>query len=67
MARKTRTSSEVKRRYNNKTYKRVVIQFRYDSDQDMINFVDTHKEKYGITNIFRDALKMYMDAGVLDD
>ena len=67
MARRTHTSSEVKQRWNNKTYKRIVVQFRYDSDQDMIEFVDKHKEKYGTTNIFRDALQMYMDAGVLDD
>lgn len=67
MARKTYTSSAVKQRYNNKTYKRIVIQFRYDSDQDMIDFVDRHKERYGTTNIFRDALEMYMNSGVLDD
>ena len=67
MARRTHTSSEVKQRWNNKNYKRIVVQFRYDSAQEMIDFVEKHKEKYGTTNIFRDALEMYMNSGVLDD
>lgn len=67
MARKTYTSSEVKARWNKKTYKAYQVNLRYDSDQKLIDFVDNNREKYGTTNIFRDALEMYVDAGVLDD
>lgn len=66
MARKTYTSSEVKARWNKKTYKAYQVNLRYDSDQRLIDFVENNREKYGTTNIFRDALEMYVDAGVLD-
>lgn len=67
MARKTFTSYEVKKRWIDKTYKRINISLRYDTDEELIDFVEKHKDKYGMTNIFRDALQMYMDAHVLDD
>lgn len=67
MARKTFTSSEVKSRWNKKTYKAYQVNLRYDEDQRLIDFVEDNKEKYGTTNIFRDALEMYVDAGVLSD
>lgn len=67
MARKTHTSSEVKQRWKDKAYKRLTVYLRYDTDQQIIDFVETHKERYGTTNIFRDALEMYMNSGVLDD
>ena len=67
MARKTETSSEVKKRWMDKAYKRYQISLRYDSDSELIDFVEKHKEKYGTTNIFRDALEMYVKAGILDE
>ena len=67
MARKTETSSEVKKRWMDKAYKRYQISLRYDSDSELIDFVEKHKEKYGTTNIFRDALEMYVKAGLLDE
>lgn len=66
MARKTHTSYEVTKRWQDKTYKRYTTNLRYDSDGDIINFIEENKDKYGTTNIFRDALEMYMKAGVLD-
>ena len=59
---KTFTSTEVKRRYNDKTYKRIAVYFRYDEDRDLIQFLEDNKEKLGTTNIFRDALEMYIKA-----
>ena len=66
MARKTRTSYAVTKRWQDKTYKRYTTNLRYDTDQDVIDFIEKNKEKYGTTNIFRDALEMYMKAGVID-
>lgn len=67
MARKTFTSTEVKTRWIKKNYQRYAISFRFDTDQSIIDFVEKHKETYGTTNLFRDALEMYMNAKVLDD
>lgn len=64
---KTHTSSEVKARWNKKTYKAYQVNLRYDTDQKLIDFVDKNREKYGTTGVFREALAMYVDAGVLDD
>lgn len=66
MARKTETSYEVRKRWMDKAYKRYAVNLRYDSDQDVIDFIEKHKEKYGTTNIFRDALEMYVKSGTLD-
>ena len=63
---KTHTSSEVKARWNKKNYKAYQVNLRYDSDQRLIDFMEANKEKYGTSNIFRDALEMYVDSGTLD-
>ena len=67
MARKTTTSYEVRKRWMDKAYKRYSVNFRYDTDQEIIDFIEEHKDKIGTTNIVRDALEMYMKSGVLDD
>ena len=64
---KTHTSSEVKKRWIDKAYKRYAVNLRYDTDQRAIDFIEEHKEAYGTTNIFREALEMYMNSGVLED
>lgn len=42
--RKTFTSSAVKKRYNDKTYKHYSINFRYDSDAELIAFIEAGRE-----------------------
>lgn len=66
MARKTETSYEVKKRWLDKTYKQYTVSLRHDTDQELIDFLAANTEKYGTTNIFRDALRMYMESGILD-
>lgn len=61
MARKTHTSTEVKRRWNDKTYRRYVTYLRYDTDKDLIDWIESHKEEYGTTNIFRDAVRLLIE------
>lgn len=53
MPRKTTTSSEVKNRWNAKTYKRYQVSLRKDDDADLIAFVDAIKDTVGVTEIFR--------------
>ena len=57
-----KTSSEVKTRWMDKAYRKYVVSFRYDTDQEIIDFVEANKEKLGTTNIFREALEMYVKA-----
>ena len=59
MARKSMTSTEVKQRYKDKTYKKYYVYLRKDEDRDLIEWIDRHKERLGTTNIFREALEAY--------
>lgn len=54
------TSNEVKERYYNKTYHSVAVTLRKDDDHDIIVFIEAHKKDVGTTQLFREALKMYM-------
>ena len=38
--RKTTTSAEVKSRYNNKTYRRVMVNFRLNEDREILQKID---------------------------
>ena len=60
MARKTHTSTEVKNRWNEKTYRRYQTFFRYDTDKDLIDWIEAHKKELGTSNIFREAMEKYI-------
>lgn len=53
MARKTTTSTDVKNRWNAKTYRRVTVNIRQEEDAEIIRFMDENREKIGPTEIFR--------------
>ena len=53
MARKTTTSTEVKNRWNAKTYRRVTVNLRQEEDAEIIRFMDENREKIVPTEIFR--------------
>ena len=56
--RKTTTSSEVKARYNKKTYVSYLVNFRKDSDQDIIDMVESEKQAgLSTTDAFRKLLR----------
>lgn len=55
-----KTSSEVKARWMEKAYKKYLVNLRYDTDQDLIDFVEANKDKMGMTQIFREALAEYI-------
>ena len=58
MARKTFTSSEVKYRWIKANYKQYQVNFRIDTDKELIDYIEKRKE-HGETNmeIFRDAIE----------
>ena len=58
--RKTHTSSEVKNRYDAKTYKTLTVKLRKDEDAAMIEWLEQHRDQYGITDIFRAGLEALM-------
>lgn len=40
---KTHTSNEVKKRYNDKTYTRLTVNFRNDEDAELIDYLERKK------------------------
>lgn len=46
--RKTHTSNEVKLRHINKTYKRILLSLRYDTDADLIEMIEDYKAHHEV-------------------
>lgn len=64
MARKTTTSTEVKQRWINATYKRYVVSLRQDTQADLIELVEGRKSAgCGTSEIFADALELLKNEG----
>lgn len=57
---RTETSTQVKQRYKDKAYKRYQVYLRQDEDYKIIEWVDLHKDYYGTTNLFREALECFI-------
>lgn len=62
---KTKTSTEVKQRWINANYKRYGVSLRYDTDGELIDYLEAHKDLdgKGITGLFRKALTHYIKSG----
>lgn len=59
---KTHTSTEVKQRWIDKNYKRFVVSFRYDSDKEIIEYIEERKKRGDQTSdIFREAMDALME------
>ncbi len=61
--RKTTTSTEVKQRWIDKTYKRIMVNLRKDEDADLIEWLGAHKDRYGPTEIFRTGIEKLKTEG----
>ena len=56
--RRTYTSNEVKKRYNNKAYRQYLVSLRVDQDADLIAKIDAlKKDGYSTTDAFRKIIK----------
>ena len=55
---KTKTSTEVKNRWNAKTYKRYTLSLRHDDDGVIIEYLERHRtpDGKGITDLIKTAL-----------
>ena len=61
-----KASPEARERWKAKAYKRYDLCLRHDRDEEIIEFLEANKARYGISGIVRDALEMYMKSGALD-
>lgn len=57
------TSTEVKQRWENKAYKKFLVRFREDTDQEIIDYIEANKERFGTTEIFRAAMEALIKNG----
>lgn len=53
------TSSKVKTAWKQRNYKCYAVNFRYDTDKEIIDYIEQNKEQFGTTEIFRAAMQMY--------
>lgn len=63
MARKTTTSTEIKTKWIKANYRTFQAHFRYDTDADIIEYMEQHKDGRGVTDILRAAMRDYMAKG----
>ena len=61
-----KTSSEIKNRWNAKTYKRYTVNLRKDEDAELIKFVEQEKQKDEkiISRIFRAGAEKLKNEGI---
>ena len=61
-----KTSSEIKNRWNAKTYKRYTVNLRKDEDADLIKFLEQEKQKDEkiISRIFRTGAEKLKNEGI---
>ena len=57
------TSTEVKTAWKQRNYKRYEINFRLDTDKEIIDYIEAHKERFGTTEIFRAAMEALIKNG----
>lgn len=57
------TSSEVKTAWKQRNYKRYEVNFRLDADQEIIDYIEANKERFGTTEIFRAAIELLIRNG----
>ena len=57
------TSSEVKTAWKQRNYKRYEINFRLDTDKEIIDYIEANKERFGTTEIFRAAMEALIKNG----
>lgn len=64
IARKTTTRTEVKNRWNAKTYKRYQVSLRKEEDADLIQYVESLKGRIGTSDIFRIGIETIKKEGL---
>ena len=55
-----RTSYEVRKRWDKENQKIYSVRLRLKDDADLIEFIESHKEEVGTSQIFRSALEDFV-------
>lgn len=58
---KNYTSNEVKNRWLKKAYSRYLVSLRYDTDKDIIDYIEQEKKTQGVTEIFRKVFHEFLE------
>lgn len=58
-----KTSYEVRKRWMDKAYQRYTFSLRFDTDQHLIDYIESNKDHIGTTQLIREALEEYIKAG----
>ena len=56
------TTQEQRNAWKQRNYKQYAANLRYDTDQELIDYIEEHKDRDGVTAIIREALEMYVKA-----
>lgn len=62
IAAQSKASTQVKARWNAKTYKRYQIYLRIEEDAEIINFIEEKKKQLNTTEIFKNGIKELIKA-----
>ena len=54
----TKAQIKASRKYDDKTYKKYQVRLRKNEDKELIEFIENHKEKHGMSNLFRAGLEL---------
>lgn len=57
------TSNDVKMRWIKDNYKQYKINFRYDTDAALIDYIERHKAQFGTTELFRRGVELLIESG----
>ena len=55
-----KTSPEAVQRWEKRNYKKFLVRFRFDTDKRLLDFIEDYKDEIGTTQIFREALILYI-------
>ena len=60
----SRTSNEVKKRYCDKTYQRILVSFRFDSDQDLLDAIREKQDEMEVNCFNKDGSPVTMQQAI---
>lgn len=61
--RKTTTSSEVKERYNAKTYQRYTVRLRKEDDAELVRYIESKKDIISTSELFKEGIERLKNEG----
>ena len=63
MSKVAQTKQEIRNAWNKAHYRTFTVSFRTDTDKEIIDYIEAHKERFGTTEIFRAAMEELIKNG----